>query len=129
MNRKLILYIACSLDGYIAKSDNDLSFLKKVQMENEDYGYNEFVSTTDTIIIGRKTIDWVINQGFSYPHKDKKVYIITRTQKPDQGNITFYTDDIKELVTGLKKIKEKTSIVMAEPKLLTCFSKKNSLMS
>lgn len=54
--RKLILYIATSLDGYIAKQDNDLDFLKIVEKEGEDYGYAEFIANTDTIILGGKNI-------------------------------------------------------------------------
>ncbi|MBD3275107.1 MAG: dihydrofolate reductase, partial [Candidatus Marinimicrobia bacterium] len=60
--RKLILYIACSLDGYIAAPDDDLSFLDRVQKEGEDYGYADFVSSVDTVILGRKTYDWVMDR-------------------------------------------------------------------
>ena len=56
-NRKLILFISCSLDGYIAKPNDDLSFLNRVQKDSEDYGYNDFASTVDTVIIGRKTYE------------------------------------------------------------------------
>ena len=41
-DRKLILYIAMSLDGYIAKPNDDLTFLNMVLREGEDYGYTEF---------------------------------------------------------------------------------------
>lgn len=64
-NRKLILYIACSLDGYIAKPNDDLSFLSMVDRTGEDYGYDDFVKTVDTVIVGRKTYDWVINQIYN----------------------------------------------------------------
>jgi dihydrofolate reductase len=53
--RKLIVYIAMSLDGYIAKPNDDLSFLSLVQMEGEDYGYEKFINTVDKVIMGRKT--------------------------------------------------------------------------
>jgi dihydrofolate reductase len=53
--RKVILYIATSLDGYIAKPDDDLSFLSRVNQEGQDYGYSEFIDTVDTVILGRKT--------------------------------------------------------------------------
>jgi dihydrofolate reductase len=101
-NRKLILYIACSLDGYIAKPNDDLGFLEIVQKEGEDYSYNDFVSTVDTVIIGRKTYDWVTGQGFEFPHSDKETYIITRQEKPNHGNLTFYNGDLKKLVHELK---------------------------
>ncbi|MFN5919720.1 MAG: dihydrofolate reductase family protein, partial [Bacteroidota bacterium] len=56
-NRQIILYIAMSLDGYISKPNDDLSFLTLVEKEGEDYGYSHFVSTIDTVILGRKTYD------------------------------------------------------------------------
>ncbi len=101
-SRKLILYISCSLDGFIAKPNDDLSFLEKVQVEGEDYGYYDFISTVDAVIVGRKTYDWVIGQGYEFPHKDKESYIITRELKPKEGNVTFYNADLKSLVAKLK---------------------------
>jgi dihydrofolate reductase len=100
--RKLILYISCSLDGFIAKPGDDLSFLDKVQVEGEDYGYHDFISSVDAVIVGRKTYDWVIGQGYEYPHKDKESYIITREEKAKDGNITFYNRDLTRLVNTLK---------------------------
>lgn len=99
--RKLILYIATSLDGYIAKPNDDLSFLSIVQKEGEDYGYSEFVSTVDTVILGRKTYEWVTNQ-FEFPHSDKNAFVITRKLRPNSGKITFFSGDLTELVTKLK---------------------------
>ncbi|OZA65690.1 MAG: dihydrofolate reductase, partial [Sphingobacteriia bacterium 39-36-14] len=43
MKRKLILYISMSLDGYIAKLNDDLQFLELVEKEGEDYGYENFI--------------------------------------------------------------------------------------
>ena len=100
--RKLILYIACSLDGYIAKPNDDLSFLSIVEKEGEDYGYSKFITSVDTVILGRKTYDWVINQGCEFPHLNKESYVITRQVLPKQGNITFYNGSLRALVKELK---------------------------
>ncbi|TNF43216.1 MAG: dihydrofolate reductase [Bacteroidetes bacterium] len=102
-NRKLILYIACSLDGYIAKPNDDLGFLNIVQKEGEDYGYNEFVSTVDTIILGRKTYDWVQREiGTShYDNGERNVYVITGTERPDVGK-TKFNGNLIDLVRQLK---------------------------
>ncbi len=101
--RKLFIYIACSLDGYIAKPNDDLSFLDVASKEGEDYGYAEFISTIDTVIVGRKTYDWVMKQIGEFPHaKDKESFIITRTPRPSEGNLHFYSGDLKELVDQLK---------------------------
>jgi len=102
--RTLSLYIATSLDGYIAKPNDDLSFLKLVEKEGEDYGYAEFTSTIDTIILGRKTYDWVLKEiGTShYDNGQRTVYVITRTERPDVGKTRFYTGNLAELVAQLK---------------------------
>lgn len=108
MNRKLILYIATSLDGYIAKPDDNLDFLSIVEQEGQDYGYADFVSTVDTVIVGRRTYDKVLSMGFDFPHSDKESYIITRTARTDIGSVKFYTGDLKTLVERLKSESGKT---------------------
>ncbi|MGE5421540.1 MAG: dihydrofolate reductase family protein, partial [Chloroflexota bacterium] len=100
--RKVILFIAASLDGYIATQDEDLSFLSIVSMEGEDYGYEEFIRNVDTVIMGRKTYDWIIKEVHEYPHPDKDSYIITRTPRPDQDRIRFYSGNLKDLIRLLK---------------------------
>jgi len=100
-NRKLILYIAMSLDGYIGKPNDDLSFLSIVEKEGEDYGYADFVSTIDTVVMGRKTYDWVIKQVV-FPHIEKNTFILTRTARPNIGKTVFYTGDLNDLVKKLK---------------------------
>jgi dihydrofolate reductase len=102
--RKISLFIATSLDGYIAKPNDDLSFLKLVEKEGEDYGYAKFTDTIDTLIIGRKTYDYVVKEiGSShYDNGQRDVYIITRTPRPNVGRTIFYTGSLTELVKRLK---------------------------
>lgn len=107
MSRKVILYIATSLDGYIAKPNDDLSFLSIVEQAGQDYGYAEFVKTVDAVIVGRKTYQKVISMGFDFPHADKDAYIITRTPRQNIGSVKFYTGDLKTLIDKLKSEKGK----------------------
>src|SRR6478609_2584555 len=102
--RTLAIYIATSLDGYIAKPNDDLSFLKLVEKEGEDYGYAKFTATIDTIILGRKTYDWVLREiGSShYDNGERDVYVITRNQKSNVGRTKFYSGDLTRLVQQLK---------------------------
>lgn len=100
--RKTILYIACSLDGYIAAPNDNLSFLSIVEDGTQDYGYNNFIKTIDTVIMGRKTYSWVMKQVPEFPHQDIETYIITRTPKEKIGLINFYTDNIVQLIRELK---------------------------
>jgi dihydrofolate reductase len=102
--RRISLFIAMSLDGYIAKPNDDLSFLKIVEKEGEDYGYADFTDKIDTLIVGRKTYDYVLKEiGSShYDNGQRDVYVITRTERPKVGKTTFYTGSLKELVKQLK---------------------------
>ncbi len=100
--RKIIVYIATSVDGYIAKPNDDLSFLSIVEQQGEDYGYHDFISTVDTVLLGRKTYDWVMTQVSKFPHAGKKTFVITHTPKPAIGKTEFYTGNLKELVMRLK---------------------------
>lgn len=102
--RKISLFIATSLDGYIAKPNDDLTFLKLVEKAGEDYGYAEFTDTIDTLIIGRRTYDYVLKEvGLShYDNGQRDVYVITRTERPQVGRTIFYTGNLTELVKRLK---------------------------
>lgn len=101
--RKVILYIACSLDGYIAAPNDDLSFLDMVQKEGEDYGYADFMSTIDTVILGRKTYDWVMQHVPQFSHTDKETYVITRLARESHDNLIFYSGDLTQLLETLRK--------------------------
>lgn len=107
--RKISLFIATSLDGYIAKPNNDLNFLKLVEKEGEDYGYAEFTETIDTLIIGRRTYDYVLKEiGPShYDNGQRDVYVITRSERPQVGRTVFYSGAITDLVERLKSEKGK----------------------
>jgi dihydrofolate reductase len=108
-NRKVILYISMSLDGFIATHDDDLSWLSIVQNGKEDYGYVDFNNQVDTYIVGRKTYKVVLNlTGGDFPQaKQHKCYVITRQDLPNKDGVTFFNGDLEELIITLKKEKGK----------------------
>lgn len=103
MKRKVILYIAMSLDGYIATSDGDISFLSSVEKEGEDYGYEDFIKTVDTVILGRKTYEKVLSFGIPFPHANKETYVITHQERVSKGKINFYNGELSVLIQKLKQ--------------------------
>lgn len=104
--KKFVLYIAMSIDGYIATQDNDISWLSMVEREGEDYGYNDFIQSVDTVILGRKTYTKVLSIADTFPHKDKTTYVLSKTLQGDDANVTFYNGDIATL---LQIIREKNT--------------------
>jgi len=102
--RKVKLFIATSLDGFIAKPDGSLDWLSMVETPGEDYGYAAFDSTTDTVIMGRKTYEKVLSFGIGYPHKNKQSYIITQTLSVSGNrNIHYYGGSLTGLIQRLKQ--------------------------
>lgn len=102
-NRKLSLFISMSLDGFLATTNDDLSWLSIVEREGEDYGYGDFTKDVDTYIVGRKTYDKVVSMIGEFPQASQyKCYVLTRQNMSDKDGITFYNGSIDELITTLK---------------------------
>jgi dihydrofolate reductase len=101
--RQVVLYIAASLDGYIADPNGDIGFLARVETPGEDYGYGEFIKTVDTVIMGRKTYDKVLALGIEFPHREKQCYVLSRSKKGQDQNVEFFNGDIRTLVALLQQ--------------------------
>ncbi len=102
--RPVVVFIAMSLDGYIADAHGGIGWLSLVERDGEDYGYAAFIATVDTVIMGRKTYDTVLGFGIPFPHADKQCYIITRKERPTEGNITFTAGPLEPLIAQLKRV-------------------------
>lgn len=70
------VYIAVSLDGYIARADGSIDWLDAMQWPGEDYGYAEFLAAIDTIVLGRATYDQLLTIG-DWPLAGRQVVVLT----------------------------------------------------
>lgn len=86
MSRKVILYIACSLDGFIAKKNHDLSWL----FMDQTYGFEEFEKSFGAAVMGSKTYDFS-RQYSDPPFKGKKNFVLTSQR-------SLYPTSTKELI-------------------------------
>lgn len=76
-----IVFIAVSLDGYIADKDGGLEWLNRVpNPDKDDCGYAEFVSSIDALVMGRKTFDVVDGFDIEWPYT-KPVYVLSSSLK------------------------------------------------
>ncbi|MBX2876491.1 MAG: dihydrofolate reductase family protein [Saprospiraceae bacterium] len=77
--KKVKLYIAISLDGYIARKDGSIDWLEALPNPNKiDYGYTAFYETIDTVIMGRKTYDQILGFDVPWPYEQCTTYLATR---------------------------------------------------
>jgi len=98
MDKKIILYIAISLDGFIAKEDGNIDWLTKYENIGEDYGFKEMYDKIGIVLVGGITYRQIEDA-----YKGKEVYVFSRTktrQKAD--NIHFVSGDVKKIVNNLK---------------------------
>ncbi len=89
---KFLVYIALSLDGYIARENGDIDWLP----QPSESSYDTFYKSIDTVIMGKTTYDQVLEFG-EYPYKDKKSFILSRTSKNNNKDAEFIPD-IKKFV-------------------------------
>ncbi len=71
--RRVKLFIAASLDGYIAGRDDDVSWL----FRDGDYGYAAFYAGVDTVLTGRRTYEMALSLP-AWPYAERKVVVFTR---------------------------------------------------
>jgi len=83
MQIRFAVFIATSLDGFIARPDGGLDWLDR--FHDEDHGYQSFFASVDALVIGRGTYDTVL--GFSsWPYAGKRVIVCTsRPANPSRG--------------------------------------------
>jgi dihydrofolate reductase len=80
MSIKVSVYIATSLDGFIAKNDGGLDWLDEANTtvpDNEDLGYHAFMDSVDVLIMGRKTYEKVLSFG-DWPYGSTPVVVLSR---------------------------------------------------
>jgi dihydrofolate reductase len=100
--RRVILYIAASVDGFIAKRGGDIGFLSQVESPGEDYGYVELTRSVDTVIMGRKTYDKA--KKFSvFPHESRRTIVLSRKKKGKAAGVEFRSGDFSKLIAKLRK--------------------------
>lgn len=121
--RKLILFIATSLDGYIATKDESLDWLFKVEGDG-DNGYSAFYEKVDTIIMGRKTYDWVMEQeNGKFPYRNKECYVFSKSNLMDNEHVKFINDDVISFTNTLKNKEGKNIWIIGGGDLLLSFIK------
>ena len=103
--RKVILYAAQSLDGFIAEKDGSVAFLDTFSdPELTDHGYTDFYRDIDTTLMGRKTYLQVLGFDMPFPYADRENFVFTsdRTLKQDK-HVRFIVENQASFISDVKK--------------------------
>lgn len=103
---KIVLYIAASLDGFIAGEGEDLTWLDRVEGQG-DNGYEAFYSGVDILLMGRKTYDWIMANA-EFPYAGKDCFVFTHEPRENRDDVTFVSGDAAAIVSRLKEQTGKT---------------------
>jgi len=118
---KIMVYIASSLDGYVAREDGSVDWLP----ETAESGYDTFYKSVDTVIMGKTTYDQVLTFG-EYPYKDKKSFVFTRNNRNKDENVEFVSDVEKFVKDGFPGAGENIWLV-GGAQIITSFLKQGAV--
>ncbi len=108
--RKTVLYIAMSLDGYIADKSGGVSWLKGDGSEPENRGtYPAFYDTIDTILLGYTTYHQIATKlsPDKWVYEGKQCIVLTSKEVAPHDDIVFTNQDLTTLIQSLKAEKGK----------------------
>ncbi len=76
------VFIAASMDGYIARKDGGIDWLNSfADVPGEDYGFKAFMDSVDALVMGRNTFEKVMTFG-AWPYGKKPVVVLTSRGRP-----------------------------------------------
>lgn len=113
MKPRTSVYIATSLDGFIARKNGDIDWLEQHDAGGDDdngiandYGYHAFISTVDTLVMGRSSFEKVLSFGIGWPYEVPVVVMsrtLTNADLPDdlRGKVEVSSATPAELVAQL----------------------------
>ena len=121
MKRKIIVFIATSADGYIARSDGGVDWLDR-PVPKGGYGMTAFARSIDTILWGRKTYDFAVKMGGVGPYGNLKHYAFSRHPISDPlPGVEFVSEPITEFVSKLKAVEGKNIWMMGGAGIIASF--------
>lgn len=100
--RKVILYLAQSLDGFIAEEDGSTAWLAALNSAEADNAYQEFYRGVDTVVMGRKTYQQSLQRAGTYPYQEKQGYVFSKTLHDTDDRTTVVAGNVSEFIRQLK---------------------------
>jgi dihydrofolate reductase len=120
--RRIIVHIGTSADGYIARPDGDLEWLTSRPKPPGFYGIAEFMKSTDTMILGRKTYEAALRLGGKFDARGRTI-VCSRQSPPGRvpPGVEFTDEAIAPLVSRLRGQPGKNVWLMGGGEIIASF--------
>jgi dihydrofolate reductase len=121
--RKVIVHIAASVDGYIARANGEMEWLTSRPKPEGFYGMGDFMRTIDTKVLGRKTYEEAVKLGATFDSKDGKTIVFSHRAPPEgaRRSIEFVNEAIGSFVRRLKAQPGKDIWLMGGGEIIAAF--------
>lgn len=105
---RLSVFIASSIDGYIATRDGSLAWLEEAARRDEDYGYESFLDSVDALAMGRGTYDHIAHLD-PLPFGGRPVFVFTHHRPRPRDGVIFWQESPRKALdhwnsTGLGRV-------------------------
>ena len=120
--RKVIVHIATSADGYIARSDGDLEWLTSRPAPKGFYGMDAFMKSIDTKVLGRKTYELSLQLGAKFDSSDRNI-VFSRHSPPASAplGVEFVNEPIGPFMSRLRQQPGKDIWLMGGGEIIASF--------
>ena len=121
---KIKLYIAISLDGFIARKDNTLDWLVDRPNPNKlDYGNTAFYDSIDAVVMGRNTYNEILGFGVEWPYKNCSSFVVTRDAnfKANTPNTTVVHSIDADVINQIRAASKKNIWLVGGGQLISSF--------
>ena len=125
---KIVGYIATSLDGFIATTDENLDWLtNQPDLDLGEHDYRNFIDTIQTVVMGRATYDWIARYPSDWEYEGKRVIVVTSHPIDNPKGKLETRADIDSLIAELRGLDDGNVWMLGGGKLQMAFMERGAL--
>lgn len=125
---RIVGYIAASLDGFIADSQENLDWLtQRTDLDLGEHHYEHFIKSIRTVVMGRSTYDWVAEHGGPWAYADQRVLVVTSRPIEEPKGALETRENVDDLVEELRGLSDGDVWMVGGGRLQMAFMERGAL--
>ena len=125
---RIVGYIATSLDGFIATTDENLDWLmQQPDLNLGEHDYRKFIARIRTVVMGRTTYDWIARYPGAWEYEGKRVIVVTSKPIDNPKGSLETRADVDALVTELRALDDGDVWMLGGGRLQMAFMERGAL--